>query len=251
MQLKELFKKIRKATSKRGFVCDCCKGELFNYPTTRVCEACESKFFFNREKRCSICGRNAVTDGVCLVCKESPPVFQGVSPFVYLGDTAATVVRIKNGNRRLCYYFAERMTESLLNAFVIEDGAVILPIPATEKKLGVRGYNQALDLAEAVEEELQRKGIAVVLYTDALEKRKETSQQKHLGLQDRKANLQGVFHLKKRAVLKDKTVIIVDDILTTGATGDVCAQLCKGAGAKRVILLCVASVPERQPSSAN
>ena len=179
MKLTELFKKIRKATSKRGFVCDCCKGELFDYPQTRVCEQCESKFFFNTQKRCEVCGRNTVTDGVCLVCKEHPPAYQGISPFVYLGDTAATVVRLKNGNRRLCYYFAERMVESLLQACTLEDGTVILPIPSTKKKLATRGYNQALDLAEAVEDALHKAGIQVVLCTDALVKNKETSQQKH------------------------------------------------------------------------
>ena len=182
------------------------------------------------------------------MCKGHPPAFQGVSPFVYLGDTAANVVRMKNGNRRLCYYFAERMVESLLQAFTIEDGAVLLPIPATKKKLGMRGYNQALDLAEAVEDALQNCGIQATLYTDALVKRRETPPQKHLNLQERTNNLQGVFHLQTRTILKGKTVIIVDDIMTTGATGDVCATLCKGAGAKRVLLLCAAAVPEKQAS---
>ena len=111
----------------------------------------------------------------------------------------------------------------------------------------MRGYNQAEDLAEAVADEWLKAGGKATLYTDVLIKKKETASQKHLSLKERRENLQGVFHLKKRALLKDRIVVLIDDIMTTGATGDCCASLCKGAGAKQVYFLCVASVPEKQP----
>ena len=247
MSLKTWMEKLRKATYKRGFVCDCCKAELFDYPHTRVCKSCEDTFFRNTLHTCTVCGRHTETDGVCLVCKEHSPTFIGISPFVYLGDTAGTLNRIKNGNRRLSCYYAQQMVNAFANAYGILQEVVFLPIPMTKEKLRLRGYNQAQDLAEAVEEEWKNAGGTATLYTDVLIKTRETEAQKHLSLRAREQNLQGVFHLTKRALLKGKTVILIDDIMTTGATGDVCAELCKGAGAKEVYFLCVASVPEKQP----
>lgn len=247
MSIKEFLQKIRKATSKRGFVCDCCKRELFDYPATRVCPDCESKFFRNEKHVCTTCGRNAVTEGVCNICKEHPPAFKGISPFVYLGETAGALNRIKNGNRRLCYYYAEQMVRVFQNACSLEEEVVFLPVPMTEEKRCMRGYNQAEDLAVAVADEWTQAGGKATLYTEVLIKKRETKAQKHLSLRERRENLQGVFHLAKRTVLKDKTVVLIDDIMTTGATGDVIARLCQGAGAKQVYFLCVASVPEKQP----
>ena len=241
--------KIRKATLKRGFVCDCCQGELFDYPQTRICAECEEKLLHNDQHTCTVCGRKTVTEGVCLLCKQLPPDFIGISPYVYIGETASIIVRIKNENRRLACALAERMVEKLLSQCTLTGELVVLPIPMAQRKQAIRGYNQALDLAEVVEEQLQKAGHNVVLYTDVLVKRHETPQQKHLSMRERNANLQGVFHLAKRTVLKDKTVILVDDIMTTGATGDICAMLCKSVGAKQVYFLCAGSAPEKQPES--
>lgn len=246
MNLKSWITKLRKATFIRGFVCDCCKDELFDYPQTRVCKACEDTFYYNALHTCSVCGRHTETEGVCWVCKEEPPVFMGLSPFVYVGDTAGVLNRIKNGNRKLCYYYAEQMVKAFEKAYGILQDVVLLPIPMSEEKRRIRGYNQAQDLAEAVEQVWTNAGGTAILYTDVLIKKRETKAQKHLSLRERRKNLQGVFHLQQRAVLKGKTVILIDDIMTTGATGDVCARLCKGAGANAVYFLCVASVPEKQ-----
>ncbi len=242
---------IRKATYKRGFVCDCCKGELFDYPQTRVCARCEDTFYRNEQNVCFACGRKNVTEGLCLICKETPPAFLGISPFVYIGETARVINRIKNGERRLCCYYAEQMCIALLQEKRTFTGTgeelILLPVPMTDKRKRRRGYNQAQDLAEEVAERLREAGYTVSVYTDVLIKNRETPSQKHLSLRGRRENLRGVFHLAKRTPLKDKTVILIDDIMTTGITGDACAKLCKGAGAKTVYFLTVASAPEKPP----
>ena len=168
-----------------------------------------------------------------------------MSPFVYIGNTASVVVRIKNGNRRLSRFFGERMAEFFDENALILGKVIILPVPMTEKRIKRRGYNQALDLAEVVHEELLRLGYDAELYADALIKRREAPPQKRLSMRERRANMQGVYRLQRRSILKDRTVIIVDDIMTTGATGDVCAKLCKNAGAKRVYFLTSAAAPEQ------
>ena len=123
---------------------------------------------------------------------------------------------------------------------------LILPVPAHATQISERGYNQAADLAEIVCERLQRFGVAAEYDPEVLQKRKETKMQKHLGFVNRAENVSGAYHVHKRAVCRDKTVVLIDDIMTTGATGSEIAERLLGAGAKKVILLAAAALPERK-----
>ena len=116
----------------------------------------------------------------------------------------------------------------------------------TDKKREERGYNQAELLAERVTKYLQEEGISAVCDFEVLEKKRETSQQKHLGASARKANVRGAYHVHKRTFCKGKTVVLIDDIMTTGATGGECARLLKGAGASYVYFLTAAARAERK-----
>ncbi|MBE7084769.1 MAG: ComF family protein [Clostridiales bacterium] len=244
------FQKLRKASGKYGYTCDCCGEELFDYPAHRLCFSCEAGLERNEKYRCNKCGRKSFTEGVCLTCKGKPPLFdKGISPFVYRAETASLVNRLKNGDRRLAFYFGEQATATFLQENPVisaDETLVVIPVPLTKEKQGERGYNQAQELAEVVCDALNARKISARLETDALQKLHETAQQKHLTSAERTKNASGAYHLHKRKLFEGKTVLLVDDILTTGATGSACARLMKGAGAKRVILLTVASLPERK-----
>ncbi|MBE5745013.1 MAG: ComF family protein [Clostridiales bacterium] len=244
-------KKLRKASGKHGYTCDSCGAELFDYPTIRLCEECEARIERNDGKVCEKCGRKTVADGVCSTCKDNLPTFTyGVSPFVYRAETAALVNRIKNGNRRLAFYFGEQMTAAFLRRFPIESLAaeeiLIVPVPLSKEKRRERGYNQAEEIAEALFDCLRAQGVNASLDADVLYKKRDAEQQKHLGVTKRRENAVGAYHLHKRKLCQGKTVLLVDDILTTGATGSACAKPIATAGAKTVILLTVASLPERK-----
>ena len=120
---------------------------------------------------------------------------------------------------------------------------LLIPVPLTQKRVSERGYNQAVLLAEKLEELLQQKGYRVELRLDILEKTRETAQQKHMGATSRNLNVAGAYHIHDRKSCRGRTVVLVDDIMTTGATGSECADRLKRAGAKSVYLLTVASVP--------
>lgn len=267
--LRILLEKLRKKSNERGYVCDGCGAEIFDYPIHRLCADCEGILSVNDKYFCPKCGRKTVTEGICLNCKRKKPAFdRGFSPFVYIAHTAGYINRIKNGNRRLSCFFGEEMTKTLLRSYpkmsefeapryatnmenpsqTPPNSLLIVPVPTTQNARRKRGYNQAQDLAEQVAESLQKADYAVELDVDVLQKRKETAQQKHMHYQERIENVAGAYHVHKRSVCKGRTVVLVDDIMTTGATGDACAKRLLGAGAKEVLFLVAAALAEPKQS---
>lgn len=248
-------KRIRGWASERGFTCDGCGAELFDYPAHRLCEACESTMRLNDGRTCEKCGRKTIADGICLSCKSRVPRFtKGVSSFVYRGESAALINRIKNGTPSLAWYFAEKMADCLIErceemtAFSDEgeDFLLLIPVPLTKARLRERGYNQAALLAEGMVSVLTEKGYRVELREDILEKMRDTAQQKHIGYVARMENVAGAYHIHKRKECRGRTVVLVDDIMTTGATGSECASRLLSAGAEKVIFTVAAARAEQK-----
>ena len=123
---------------------------------------------------------------------------------------------------------------------------LILPVPITKTKRLERGYNQAEELAKRVYERLKERGLNVELTISELQKTKDTLQQKHMDSNERRKNVEGAYHIENRQRIQGKTILLIDDILTTGATGSECAKRLFTAGAKEVFFLVAASLPERK-----
>lgn len=259
----KFLERLRKRSEEIGYTCDGCGAEVFTYPAQRLCAACLSSLNRNEQHRCIKCGRQTVTEGVCLVCKSQAPAFlYGVSPFVYRSYTAGLINRMKNGNRRLACFFGEEMADFLMaewakkntnevgryamNEKESQKSLLVVYVPATEKSLKARGYNQARDLAERVVKRLRERGVSVEFGDDVLQKRKETEPQKHMHFQERAENIAGAYHVHRRLACKDRTIVLVDDIMTTGATGDEIAKRLYGAGAKEVVFLVAAAMAEQK-----
>ncbi len=244
--IKKLLDKIRRGTLTYGYACDICGDEMFDYPARRVCERCEGKLH-PVTAPCPKCGRQRISDGVCLDCKAMLPRFtQGFSAFLYEGEGAAQINRLKGGYPRIAAYFGERVAEAFLRAELLEEGEapLVVAVPTTASRKRERGYNQAELLAEGVETRLKAEGIAAELRFDALEKRKDTRQQKHMTRRERTENVKGAFFLRERKLCKGRVILLVDDILTTGATGSECAERLLNAGAKAVYFLTATSLRE-------
>lgn len=111
---------------------------------------------------------------------------------------------------------------------------VIIPVPITKNKENLRGFNQSMVLANALSEILEIPVIKTGLY-----KIKETQTQAQLGKQERKENVLNVFKANSEQ-LKNKNIILIDDVYTTGATCNECAKILKQAGAKTVVAMTVA-----------
>ena len=245
MKIRELFEKLKEKLLYIGYTCDNCGAELFDYPAHRFCAACEGRMP-QIKRACPKCGRDTVAEGVCLTCKKDMPTFaRGVAAFSYKAETAGIVNRMKNGNRRLAAYLGEKMAEKVYPLLESEE-VLLVPVPLTDNRKKERGYNQAELLAEAVKRYLSDKGVLVALDTELLVKRRETALQKQKTRKERVENVQGAYHVHKRKACEGKTIVLIDDIITTGATGSECARLLLSAKAKKVLFLVAAALPEQK-----
>jgi ComF family protein len=111
---------------------------------------------------------------------------------------------------------------------------IVVPVPLAPRRQRERGFNQALLLAEEVASAAQGK-----LVRDALERQDRRAQQT-LGAADRLTNLAGAFSCRAPAAIAGQRVLIVDDVVTTGATISACADVLADAGARRITVLAFA-----------
>ena len=217
-----------------------CGKEIFN-EKEYFCQKCSSELPFNDKTICEHCGRKVIAaEEYCSTCKNKLiDLDKCRSVFNYQMPINKLIKNLKYDNARyLVDYFSERLSLLYLKSYFNAD--IITCVPMTEKSKKKRGYNQSELLAKALSEQVG------VEYKDLLIKTRETERQARLNKKDRLGNLKGAFKVIDKKTVKDKSVLIVDDVTTTGATSQVIAERLKKAGAKQVFLITIASVPPVQ-----
>jgi len=110
-----------------------------------------------------------------------------------------------------------------------------IPVPLHRQRLRQRGFNQALILAHGISERF-----SVPLLYDNLTRLRSTRPQVELSGHERTENVKGAFGLARPSEVRDKRILLIDDVFTTGATMNSCAKVLRRAGAKDVVALAVA-----------
>jgi len=206
------------------------------------CADCWNKIAFLDGPMCDCCGLQFAFDpgeGTrCAACLARPPAFDRARAiFAYDENSRAPILALKHADRLdLVPGFAhwlERTGAALLNG-----SDLIVPVPLHRWRLWQRRYNQAAELARALG---QRTSKAVSV--QALERTRPTESQGAMASAGgRRRNVQGAFRVPEPGRVADRSILLVDDVLTTGATAEACARALKRAGAARVQILALARV---------
>jgi ComF family protein len=152
------------------------------------------------------------------------------------GSLQAAIHRWKyEGKTHLTPFFAEWMAEGLNRYWDLSSIDLLIPVPLHPKRLRERGFNQALLLAK----ELSRR-TEIPCFKTILRKKKPTLPQVNLSGGEREKGLRGVFQVIEREELLGKSVLLVDDVYTTGATVNECSKALVRGGAKKVAVLTLA-----------
>jgi ComF family protein len=207
-------------------------------PGDPFCAGCEEDFAPATVARCAQCAAPMPSGATprCGQCLAHPPHFDATVALAdYQAPVDAMVLALKSGARldlgpALGRLLARRA------APIIAPGTLIIPVPLAFERLRERGFNQALELARPIARTLRQ-----TLAVDVVARVRHGAPQQALDRAKRRANLAGAF--VARAPLGDRTVVLVDDVLTTGATLDALAAVVKKAGAVRVTNLIVARTP--------
>ncbi len=216
------------------WTCNACGNENFN--GKYFCNDCLKILPRIEGDKCEHCGRKtAYPTAYCNSCREKNIHFdEARSIYEYKEPISNLIMSFKyEGN----LYLAETFSEDLANIYFerFYNADFITFVPMTKKHYKERGYNQA----EILSNELSK--VIGVEVKEVIEKVKETERQATLNAKERKENLRGAFKVNKKEV-ENKTVLLIDDVLTTGSTLDVLSEKLKQSGAKAVYCLTIASV---------
>jgi ComF family protein len=206
----------------------------------RLCVTCWNDLRFLGPPWCAACALpfdyDRGPDALCASCQQQPPRHRGVHAAVAYGDVARTLaLRLKYG-RRLAN--AETMARQMAR-LLLDDADLLVPVPLHRWRLWSRGFNQALLIAAAVG---RARGIAVA--HSALIRTRRTPPLRGLGRRQRAKAVKGVFAVPPGAAadIRGKSIVLVDDVYTSGATADACTRALIKAGAATVTILCWARV---------
>jgi ComF family protein len=178
-------------------------------------------------------------DGLCGRCRRGISPFEaGASLGPFEGRLRTLIHELKfRGRRRVANRLAAALLEQPRVAALLLPGAVLVPVPLHPRRARQRGFNQAELLALAL---ARRRRVA--LAADALVRRANTSPQTGLSAAQRRRNVRRAFFVARRARIDGRRVVLVDDVVTTGATALECARVLRQAGASEVRLLTAARV---------
>jgi ComF family protein len=191
----------------------------------------------------------------CADCRLREPHFDVARSYgVYAGKLRAAVLQLKFHRREI---LGPQLGRLLLDPWLslesdsgLRNDSVIIPVPLHRSRERERGYNQAELLARGLRHAMKKKGGAAQLATRAVTRTHSTVPQSGLSLQRRSENVRNAFEVTDARRVHNRDAILVDDVMTTGATASACAAALLRAGARRVVVLTVARATPQFPDVA-
>lgn len=206
-----------------------------------ICASCWPKFNFITKPYCAICCEKfQVNLGEELICgrciSHKPKVDMMRSLLEFSSETKKIIHKFKyNDKTSLGRFFAKLLHNRFKQE--LKDADLIIPVPMHKLKRIFRNYNPPQILANELAKQMDKK-----MLPELLIKKKMTKSQVGLTRMQRAKNLSGSFEVNKKFDITGKVILLVDDVLTTGATSNECSKILKKAGAMRVKLVTIAKV---------
>lgn len=210
-----------------------------------ICTECREKLPYVTEPACMRCGRPVFSeqDEFCSSCSQQTFRYErGFAVFTYDDVMQQAVADFKYRNRReLAEFFAEELADVFQTKMYDLGAEVFVPVPVHKARKRYRGYNQAEVLCKLL---ARQTGIPM---RELLRRDRKTAPQKELDAADRLRNLEQAISLEpeEQGCKLPKTVVLVDDIYTTGSTAEACTRILLRAGIEKVFLLNLCIVSER------
>ena len=216
-------------------------GRLSDRPGRHLCWSCFSEIELLHSNLCERCGNpltgEADTSFVCGYCRRRKPVF----------DRARSAARFSGVVRDMLHEFKYRdalwqagdltdlMHGALTAQFDFQLIDVVVPVPLYRTRFRERSYNQSFVLARELAKRIERR-----VDGRSLKRVRHTDTQTHYNALQRKKNISGAFRIERPEWIRGRTVLVVDDVMTTGATLSECAMALKKSGALQVFAISVA-----------
>ena len=243
--------------------CRICAAPMVAFGRVRVCEDCIARLgpdAGQEEMLCQRCGdalgmeseRFAAAMGIreCTLCRLAPPEFSRAVAFANYDNEMREMLHLLKfeGQQRVAeHVLGQRVAEAArkLRAEAAAD-LVVIPVPLFAARERQRSFNQAALLAEAAVKRLRRlePGWRLRVQVNVLSRVKDTGALYRLNPSERRHSLRGAFRVVDAAVIAGREVLLIDDIMTTGATARECSRVLLAAGAAKVW---VATAARAQP----
>ncbi len=204
-----------------------------------LCNNCLEYLPVTNPPLCPSCGRPVRKSGPCVFCRDAGALDHGRAWLLFIPDADKVIHHFKYGRKTALSKLMGRAMANIIRAdFILSQADVLTAVPLHWWKKMRRSYNQSEILARVISAEtsIERK--------DVLRRKKHTRTQTRLSDEARRRNVRGAFEV--RTDVKGKKVLLIDDVLTTGATMKECCRVLREGGATAVYSCVAAITPSRK-----
>jgi len=214
--------------------CPVCMRPALDHATAPICAECWNSICRYTGPACQKCGKPLVSEAstTCGGCLQDEPAF------VYARSFGLYDHALRKAINLLKYHNVRRLSRPLSDILLrmnIPPADVVIPVPLHEKRLKQREFNQSALFGKYVAQRLD-----LTLTLNCLVKLRNTAQQVGLSSQDRNKNIRKAFRVNHAELIKGKDILLIDDVITTGATVRECSYVLKKAGAGNIYVIALA-----------
>lgn len=194
--------------------CRVCEKVIGIESISYVCDSCCENIDYIVPPWCEICGIPN-TENVCIDCATNPPQYGKLRTIGNYRGALQQLIHLYKFEKRtnLVKYLVQLIITNFPNDLTLDEYDYILPIPIHKRRLRERGFNQTVLLADHISKQSNNP-----ILTNALIREKNTSPQSSLDREARQTNIIGAFALRRSEIIRNKKILVLDDVYTTGAT---------------------------------